>query len=97
MNKDKLIDNLKTQLQEILSEGEAVLNEDLAMYSEELAQRTIGALLEGDQELVDQLASIPEMLATASGIAVQRRTQERLQEGILWSVRLLVGAITPTL
>ena len=95
MNKDKLIDNLRTQFREVLSEGEAILNEDLVVFAEQLAVRTVGAVLEDDQELIAQLASVPEMLATASGIVLQRRTQERLQDGILWTVRLLVGVITP--
>ena len=95
MNKDKLIDNLRTQFREVLSEGEAVINKDLAVFAEQLAARTVGAVLEDDQELIAQLASVPEMLATASGIVLQRRTQERLQDGILWTVRLLVGVVTP--
>lgn len=96
MNQEQLLANLTNQFKEILTEGEAVLNQDLMDYSEELALRTMGALIENDQELIEQLKSVPEMLATASGVVLQRRTQEKLQEGLLWTVRLLIGALVPT-
>lgn len=96
MNQDQLVANLTGQFRELLAEGEAVMNNDLLVFAEELAQRTVGALMENDTELLAQLKSVPEMLATASGIVLQRRTQERLQEGILWTVRALVGVLTKT-